>query len=115
MGYESQPAAPQRPGWRSLALGIFVCFQLVNIPLSNYIKLVPVRFPEYHGEINGDLQIRLSDEAKPREPFQTVADTTSQVLSRWAELSGQGQCWALFTSFGTRAGFPVVELRWPVE
>ena len=94
-------------------LGVFVVFQLMFIPLANYIKLVPVRMPEHQGEIDGDLQTRLPPGAKCHEPMQSVFDATAWVCTRWAEVSGQGQCWALFAGFGERASFPIVELRWP--
>jgi hypothetical protein len=94
-------------------LGCFVVFQLLFIPLGNYIKLVPVRVADHHGEIDGELQLNLAPGAKCREPMQTVFDATAWLCSHWADVSGQGQCWALFAGFGERASFPVVELRWP--
>lgn len=93
-------------------LGCFVVFQLMFIPLGNYIKLVPVRIPEHHGEIDSELQTHLAPDAKCREPLQSVFDATAWLCSRWADVSGQAQCWALFTAFGEQASFPVVELRW---
>jgi hypothetical protein len=99
----------------SLLLGAFVVFQLLFIPLGNYIKLVPVRIPDHHGEIDGELQVNLAPGAKCREPIQTLFDATAWISSRWSEVSGQGQCWALFTGFGERASMPIVELRWPAS
>jgi hypothetical protein len=93
-------------------LGVFVLFQLLFIPLANYIKLVPVRMPEHQGEIDGNLQVRLPTGAKCHEPMQSVFDATAWICTRWSEVSGQGQCWALFAGFGERASFPIVELRW---
>lgn len=102
---------------RERLLGAFVCFQLVAIPLGSYIKLVPVRVPEHHGELNGDLQEKLPFEkwSSAREPLQTVFDSIAWVSSRWGEVTGQAQCWALFASFGKNAAIPVVELHWPSE
>lgn len=94
-------------------LGFFVVFQFVYLPLSNYIKMVPVRIPEQHGELTDDQQRRRADTAPCREPFQTIVDTTSWCCSRWADVSGQIQCWALFASCSERASFPIVELHWP--
>jgi hypothetical protein len=102
---------------RERLLGAFVCFQLLAIPIGSYIKLVPVRVPEHHGEINGDLQLSLPPEKwiSAREPMQTIFDSVAWVSSRWGELTGQAQCWALFASFGKKAAFPVVELHWTEE
>src|SRR5262245_57420197 len=72
-----------RPTWFGRALGAFICFQLIATPLSNYIKLLPVRFPEYHGEINGDLQMRMVETATPIEPYQSIVDSTAWALARW--------------------------------
>jgi hypothetical protein len=96
-------------------LGGLIVFQLLFIPLGNYIKLVPVRIPEHHGEINGELQINMTEGQKCHEPLQTIFDVTAWICMRWADVSGQGQCWALFTGFGERASFPIVELCWPAS
>lgn len=109
---EQTPRPFQRTNIVSYMLGGFVVFQLLFIPLGNYIKLVPVRIPEHHGEIDSELQRNAPPDMKCREPMQTIFDYTATICSRWAEVSGQKQCWALFTGFGERASVPVVELRW---
>lgn len=101
-----------RPNLRERLLGAFVCFQLIAIPLGSYIKLIPVRLPEHRGELMGDLQEPVSDPSLCREPMQTVKDSIAYAVSRWAEVSGLGQSWALFATFGKQSAFPVVELRW---
>lgn len=94
-------------------LGAFIVFQLLFVPVANYIKLVPARMPPHQGEIDGELQSRVAPGARCREPLQSIIDATAWACSRWSDVSGQGQCWALFASFGERASFPIVELRWP--
>jgi hypothetical protein len=106
------PELRRRPSLSERALGWFVIFQLIAIPLGSYIKLIPVRYPEHRGELNGELQARIADSAQVREPTQTILDTTAAALTRWGEVSGQSQCWALFASFGVQAAMPVVELHW---
>jgi len=108
MGTEERPA-----NFRQRLLGAFVIFQLIAIPLGSYIKLVPVRFTEYHGEMNGDLQTRLPDDVVAKEPAQSMKDTVASFINRWGELTGQSQCWALFASFGVQSAMPAVELQWP--
>lgn len=110
-------SAAEKPTLTERLLGIFVCFQLVAIPLGSYIKLVPVRAAEVRGEINGDLQEKLSPDrwASAREPVQTVFDSIAWASSRWGEVSGQAQSWALFASFGKHAAMPAVELHWPAD
>jgi hypothetical protein len=94
-------------------LGAFVCFQLVAIPLGSFIKLVPVRLPQHRGEITADLQVTLEGRRGAFEPLQSLFDAAAWTTARWAEVSGQTQCWALFTAFGKQSAFPLVELRWP--
>ncbi len=101
------------PTLRERLLGGFVVFQMIAIPLGSYIKLIPVRYPEHHGELNGELQAHLSPDAKVSEPAQSIKDATAYVMSRWGEVSGQAQCWALFATFGVQAAMPTVELTWP--
>ncbi|MFL5329476.1 MAG: hypothetical protein ACJ8C4_11230 [Gemmataceae bacterium] len=101
-----------RPTLRERLLGAFVTFQLIAIPLGSYIKLVPARYPEHHGELNGDLQTQLPKGAEVNEPLQKIKDATAYVMSRWGEVSGQAQCWALFATFGVQAAMPAVELQW---
>jgi hypothetical protein len=109
--------AVTRPTISERLLGAFVCFQLLAIPLGSYIKLVPVRATEQRGELKGDLQEKLPPDrwATAREPMQTMFDAIAWVSSRWGEVSGQAQCWALFASFGQHAAMPAVELHWPAE
>ena len=97
---------------RERILGCFVLFQLIAFPLGSYIKLVPIRFPEHRGELNGELQMRLADNQPVSEPRQTILDATALTLMRWGELTGQSQCWALFATFGVQAAMPSVELQW---
>ncbi len=100
---------------RGRLLVLFVVFQFVVIPLGSYIKMIPVRMPPHHGELDGDLQTRVSEPSQCREPIQTIYDATAWACSRWAEVSGQRQGWALFVTFGDRASFPIVELQWPAS
>lgn len=109
---QAVPEIRQAPTFSERVLGWFVLFQLIAIPLGSYIKLIPVRYPEHRGELNGELQARLTDNAKVREPLQTVVDITAAALARWGEVTGQAQCWALFATFGVQAALPIVELHW---
>lgn len=98
--------------FRERLLGAFVVFQLIYLPLSNYIKLLPVRSSDHAGELTDDPQRRIPSTVHCREPYQTVVDATAWCCSRWAELSGQIHSWALFASYAERASLPIVELQW---
>lgn len=113
MPLESETQPGVRPTPRQRLLGAFVCFQLVAIPLGSFIKLVPVRLPQHRGEITADLQVTLEGRRGAFEPLQSLFDAAAWTTARWAEVSGQTQCWALFTAFGKQSAFPLVELRWP--
>lgn len=113
MSSEVAVERPVAPTWAGRCLGWFVTLQLLAIPLGSYIKIVPVRLSAHRGEIPGDLQAALPADQPVREPYQTVVDGLAWALARWSEVTGQGQYWALFTSFSDRVAFPVVELAWP--
>jgi len=113
MSPASESHSGVRPTPRQRWLGAFVCFQLVAIPLGSLIKLVPVRLPQHRGEITADLQVTLNGRRGTIEPLQAAFDAAAWGTARWAEVSGQTQCWALFTAFGKQSAFPLVELTWP--
>jgi hypothetical protein len=90
----------------SLLLGMFICFELLYLPASNFIKLIALRLPESKGELDDDIQLR--GQQFP-EPLQVVADATGTAFVRWGELTGQAQGWSLFAPiFGHQASLPAV-------
>src|SRR5262245_48297156 len=116
MATDFDNSAPQRsPRLRERLLGAFVIFELILIPFASYIKLVPVRIEEPHGELIGELQVGLREGATVCEPVQKVKDALAFAISRWGEVTGQVQLWSLFVSFNEQAAMPTVELHWPAE
>jgi hypothetical protein len=96
-----------RPGLASVLLGVFIIWELVYLPAANFIKLLPVRQAPHKGELDDEVQIPADESASG--PAQVVRDGAAAVLSRWGELTGQAQGWALFApTFGHQASLPAV-------
>src|SRR3954471_9847246 len=108
---QAQPQ-PGRRSLPSLLLRIFILWELFYLPAANFIKLLPVRLPPHKGELNDDVQLRADESAGG--PAQAVRDGLAFGLSRWGELTGQTQGWALFApTFGHQASLPVVVFAQP--
>src|SRR5262245_46191791 len=106
---QTQPRL-DRPSLPSVLLGVVIVWQLLYLPAANFIKLLPVRLPPHKGELNDEVQLRADESA--RGPAQSVRDGLAFGLSRWGELTGQTQGWALFApTFGHQASLPVVTLN----
>src|SRR5262245_21287323 len=92
----------RRPGIAQYVLGAFVCWQLLFVLVFNYlqVRLGPI-------EVRGLVQ-------QDEEPgsLERAALAVQDVDYRWAELTGQYQCWWLFALPLRDSTFPLVELRW---
>jgi hypothetical protein len=99
---------PQKPGWRSVLLGLFVAGQLVYLLLSNLIQLVPRELPPPSGEL--DIRVQREGTATGVRPAQEVINSLGTAIDRYGELTGQVQAWSLFAPvFGTQSLIPIVE------
>jgi hypothetical protein len=78
----------------SYLLGVFVCVELVYLPLSNFIQFVPRHPTPLPDEILGRLQ--REGQATDVKPVQAAIDNTGHACDRWAEATGQAQGWSLF-------------------
>jgi hypothetical protein len=93
-------ASPAGPAIFRVLLGAFVAWQLVFILLSNVLSLFATSGSD-------------SAEGIKSSPTIAVGEFASDVMKRWAELTGQLQGWALYAPHvPTRAVFVAVELRW---
>jgi hypothetical protein len=91
-------------------LGLFVCWQLFFLPVSNYLGMVPHGAPEEEELSDSRCVPGPSDGGGP---IQHTVDLAAKVTTAWAQLTGQQQAWWLFApTFPEEATFPVVELRW---
>jgi hypothetical protein len=99
---------PQKPGWRSVLLGLFVAGQLVYLLLSNLIQLVPRELPPPRGEL--DIRVQREGTATDVRSIQDAINGLGTAIDRYGELTGQVQAWSLFApGFGTQSLVPVVE------
>jgi hypothetical protein len=83
-------------------LGAFVCWQLLFVIVFNYLQVVLMPI-ELHALAQAD--------EKPGA-IEHAALAVQEVDYRWAELTGQYQCWWLFALPLRESTFPLVELRW---
>jgi hypothetical protein len=98
---------PHKPGIRSILLGLFVLFQLLYLPLSNVIQLVPRDLPQQHGEL--DSAVQREGTATSCRPIPVAVNGVGLAIDRWGELSGQAQRWSLFAPDVARQScFPVI-------
>jgi len=93
----------------SYALGVFVCLELVYLPLSNFLQRVPREMPPLPDEMLSRYQ--REGRATESEPVQSAIDTFGATSDRWCELTGQHQCWSLFAPrFGTNGTFLTLQV-----
>ncbi len=86
-------------------LGILIAWQLLFIPLANYLEFFPHR-PAGQGEL---LDFRELAPGSP--PANPAIHAISHVTDAWAQATGQYQAWWLFApEFPPAATFPVVKL-----
>jgi hypothetical protein len=88
---------------------VFVCVQLVFLPLSNLIQFVPREPTPLPDEILGRHQkVR---QVSP-EPIQSAIDSVGHASDRWAEATAQNQSWSLFAPrFGSSGTFLTLDVR----
>ena len=102
--------ATSRPGLKSVLLGLFVLFQLIYLPLSNLMQLVPREMPEHRGEL--DIRVQREGTATNQRSIQEAINGLGTCLDRYGELSGQVQAWSLFApDFGTQTIYPIAEFE----
>lgn len=88
----------------SYLVGVFVCVQLVYLPLSNLMLVVPREpgpaTPEFIDAYQAEGRVSRFDMVQ--QPVEAVGDA----CSRWGELTSQPQGWALFAPrFGPAGAF----------
>src|SRR5207249_11997774 len=102
--------AASAPSLAAVLLGLFICVELLYLPLANLLKLVPLRKPAPRGELMDDPQIRATSD---RPAWLCPLDVVGTACDRWGELTGQLQGWSLFAPYFGRVGsLPVVRLVW---
>lgn len=102
------PSSPRT----SLLLGIFVLFQLIFLPLANFIQLVPREMPPERGEL--DIRLQREGTVTDVRLIQGAINSTGTAIDRWGEVSGQPQVWSLFApGFPTQSIYPIVEGVFP--
>jgi hypothetical protein len=93
----------------SCLLGVFLCVELLYIPLANFIQLIPREPTPLPDEISGRLQ--REGQATSAEPVQAAINNTGHACDRWAEATGQGQGWSLFAPrFGEAGTFLTLDV-----
>ncbi|MCE9530406.1 MAG: hypothetical protein K8T89_04635 [Planctomycetes bacterium] len=106
----TETTAKQSPGWKAILLGLFVLFQVVYLPLSNLIQLVPREMPVQRGEF--DIRIQREGTATDIRFIQEGINGLGSAIDRYGEISGQVQAWSLFApDFGKQSIFPVMETK----
>jgi hypothetical protein len=97
-----------RPGVRSILLGLFVVFQLLYLPLSNLLQLVPREMPAQEGD---DIRIQRVGTVTANRPVQETINGLGTFVDRYGEASGQAQVWSLFADFRNQSIYPIVEFE----
>jgi hypothetical protein len=83
-------------------LGALICWQLLFVLSFNYLQVLV-----------GPIEVReLSQSEEKPGAVDQVALAVQEFDYRWAELTGQYQCWWLFAFPLRESVFPLVELRW---
>ena len=93
-------------------IGFFVCAQLVYLPLSNLMLVVPREPRPATAELIDAYQAegRVSRFDAVQKPVEAVGD----VCARWGELTSQPQGWALFAPrFGPAGAFLTLRFATP--
>lgn len=89
------------------ALGLLIAWQILFIPVANYLEFFPHR-PAGKGEL---LDFREIAPGKP-QPHQAI-HTLSRVTDAWAQTTGQYQAWWLFApEFPPASTFPALQLTY---
>jgi hypothetical protein len=109
---EPTSAAPaDRPvSLRAAALGVFVGWQLLFLPLSNVMQF----FPRSRVEDRGDyiIECQLEGRMTSNRGLQSGYDSAGHIVDRWAEVSGQYQFWKMFCpELPSNSLFPVYRLK----
>jgi hypothetical protein len=109
---EPTSAAPaDRPvTLRAAALGLFVGWLLLFLPLSNVMQF----FPRSRVEDRGDyvLECQLEGRTTSNRGLQGAYDSAGHVVDRWSEISGQFQFWKMFCpKFPSNSLFPIYRLE----
>src|SRR5262245_13907355 len=93
----------------SYLLGVFVCAQIVYLPLANIIQRVPRRMPPLPDEML--VRHQCEGEVTTSEPVQSAIDAIGTATDRWGELTAQNQGWSLFAPrFGAAGTFLTLQV-----
>lgn len=102
------------PGMKSILLGLFVFFQLIYLPLSNVLQLVPREIPPQKG--GSDIRVQREGTLTDNRAIQDAVNGLGAAIDRYGQLSGQVQAWSLFApDFGTQTIVPLVEFEFVDE
>jgi len=93
----------------SFLLGVFVCIQIIYLPLANVMQRVPRRMPPLPEEVL--VRLQHEGQATTSEPVQSTIDAIGTATERWGELTAQGQGWSLFAPrFGAAGTFLTLQV-----
>lgn len=102
--------AKRSSGIKSVLLGLFILFQLIYLPLSNLVQLVPREIPPQKSGL--DIRVQRDGRITENRVMQNAVNTVGTAIDRYGQLSGQVQAWSLFApDFGTQTIHPVVEFE----
>jgi hypothetical protein len=88
----------------SCLLGVFICVELVFLPLYNFLMLVPRQAPPLPEEMLTTFQAQ--GRASRFDAVQIPIDAAGNACERWSEGTGQVQGWSLFAPrFGAAGTF----------
>jgi hypothetical protein len=105
----SEMDIPKRsPGLRSILLGLFVLFQLIYLPLSNLMQLVPREMSAPQGD---DIRVQREGTATQVRPVQEAINGLGMFFDHYGEATGQAQVWPLFVDFSIQTIYPIVEFE----
>src|SRR5215471_12610337 len=86
-------AASERPTVAQILLGIFITWQLVFLPATNYVALLPHGEPE-EGELSDSRSA--PDQTGEADAVQKGINLAAKITDTWSFLTGQVQAWWLF-------------------
>ncbi len=103
-------AKPKLERLAAKGLGLLIAWQLLFIPLANYLEFYPHRMA-------GTGELTDYRELAPGSPqVYPVVNGLSRVTDAWAQVTGQYQMWWLFApQFPPASTFPEVKVTWKDE
>ena len=93
------PAPAPLTRWTSRAIGLFICVELIYLPLSNCMLLVPREVPPAPDELYVSYQEK--GRVSRFDTVQAVPEGLGRICDRYGEFALKPQGWALFApTFG---------------